>query len=63
MVDLELCMKLGLELRLYDPTAGECLRNHCERELRFQKQLAAKQAAESEFLRLRAQLWDLQPQR
>ena len=63
MVDLEVCMKLGLELRLYDPTAGECFRNHCLREPRYQKQSAAKQYAKSEFLRLRAQLWDLQPQR
>ena len=63
MIDLELCMKLGLELRLYNPAAGECLRSHCEREPRFQKQSEAKQSAKSEFLRLRAQLWDLQPQR
>ncbi len=63
MVDPDLCVKLGLELRLYDPAAGESLRNHCEREARFQKQSATRQSAESEFLLLRAQLWDLQPQR
>ena len=63
MADLELCVKLGLELHLYDAAAGECLRKHCEREVRFQKQSAAWQSAESGFLRLRAQLWDLQLQR
>ena len=63
MVGLDFRVKLGLELWLYDPATGECLRNHWEREARVQKQSAARQSAEAEFQRLHAQLRDLQSQR
>ena len=53
VLTLDICAKPGLELRLYDPEAGQWLRTHRESE-------EALQAAEDEVQRLREQLRGLQ---
>ena len=58
---LELCWDDG-KLRFYDPVAGEYLRNLPEAEADRLAERAARQAAESENLRLREQLRRLQEQ-
>ena len=60
VLGLDLCMEPGLELRLYDPDTGQRLRNHREDAAGFQREVAARQAAEAEVRRLREQLRDLQ---
>ena len=55
VLDLDLCVTPDLELRLYDPAAGEWLRTHQESE-------TARRAAEAEIARLREQLEQLRQQ-
>ena len=55
VLELDLCVTPNLELRLYDPAAGEWLRTHQESE-------AARRAAEAENARLREQLEQLRQQ-
>ena len=57
---LDICARPGLELRLYDPEAGQWLRTHQESEEALQVAEAGKQAAEDEVRRLREQLQNLQ---
>jgi len=57
---LDICARPGLELRLYDPEAGQWLRTHRESEEALQVAEAGKQAAEDEVRRLREQLQNLQ---
>jgi len=57
---LDICARPGLELRLYDPEAGQWLRTHRESEEALQAAEAGKQAAEEEVRRLREQLHNLQ---
>ena len=59
---LDICVLPGLELRLYDPLAGEWLRTHQETTDALRTESAARLAAESENARLRAQLQRLQRQ-
>ena len=53
VLGLDICIRPGLELRLYDPQSGQWLRTHRESE-------DALQAAEEEVRRLREQLHNLQ---
>ena len=53
VLELELCVLPGLELRLYDPATGEWLLTHQEAE-------DARRVAEAENARLREQLRRLQ---
>ena len=53
VLGLDICVRPGLELRLYDPESGQWLRTHWESE-------EALQAAEEEVRRLREQLQNLQ---
>ena len=55
VLELEICVTPTLELRLYDPTAGEWLRTHQETE-------AARLVAEAEIVRLREELAQLRQQ-
>ncbi len=55
VLELDLCVTPDLELRLYDPEAGEWLRTHQESE-------AARRVAEAENARLREQLEQLRQQ-
>ena len=60
VLTLDICARQGLELRLYDPEAGQWLRTHRESEEALQAAEAGKQAAEDEVRRLREQLQNLQ---
>lgn len=76
VLELEICVTPALELRLYDPAAGEWLRTHQETEAALQDSEAARQesetarreseagrqAAEAEITRLREQLTQLRQQ-
>ena len=53
VLGLDICVRPGLDLRLYDPASGQWLRTHRESE-------EALQAAEDEVRRLREQLQNLQ---
>ncbi len=57
---LDICVKPGVELRLYDPEGGRWLRTHWESEEALQAEAAARQAAEEEARQLREQLRNLQ---
>ena len=46
VLGLDICVKPGLELRLYDPQSGQWLRTHQETEEARQAEAAARQAAE-----------------
>ena len=46
VLGLDICVKPGLELRLYDPQSGQWLRTHQETEEARQAESAARQAAE-----------------
>ena len=46
VLGLDICVKPGLELRLYDPQNGQWLRTHQETEEARQAEAAARQAAE-----------------
>jgi len=46
VLELEICVLPGLELRFYDPATGEWLRSHQESETALRAAEAAKQAAE-----------------
>ena len=60
VLGLDICVRPGLELRLYDPESGQWLRTHRESEEALQAAEAGKQAAEEEVRRLREQLQNLQ---
>ena len=60
VLTLDICAKPGLELRLYDPEAGQWLRTHRESEEALQAAEAGRRAAEDEVQRLREQLQNLQ---
>ena len=76
ILDLEICVSPALELRLYDPAAGEWLRTHQETEAARRESEAARReseaarreseaarrAAEDEIDRLRSELRRLQQQ-
>ena len=57
---LDICVRPGLELRLYDAESGQWLRTHRESEEALQAAEAGRQAAEDEVRRLREQLQNLQ---
>ena len=60
VLGLDICVRPGLELRLYDPENGQWLRTHGESEEALQAAEAGRQAAEEEVRRLREQLQNLQ---
>ena len=60
VLGLDICVKPGLELRLYDPESGQWLRTHRESEGALQAAEAARHTAEEEIRRLREQLRNLQ---
>ena len=60
VLGLDICVRPGLELRLYDPESGQWLRTHRESEEALQSSEAGRQAAEEEVRRLREQLRNLQ---
>ena len=60
VLGLDICVRPGLELRLYDPESGQWLRTHRESEQALQAAEAGRQAAEDEVRRLREQLQNLQ---
>ena len=62
VLELEFCVTPALELRIYDPAAGEWLRTHQESEAARRETEAARQAAEAEITRLQAELRRLQQQ-
>lgn len=59
VLGLDICVKPGLELRLYDPQRGEWLRTHQESEAARQAAEEGQRAAEEEVRRLREQLANL----
>ena len=60
VLGLDICSRPDLELRLYDPAAGQWLLTPAEAEAARQTAEAALQAAEEENRRLREQLQSLQ---
>ena len=62
VLELEICVTPALELRLYDPTAGEWLRTHQETEAARVESEDARRAAEAEIVRLREELAQLRQQ-
>ena len=60
ILGLDICIRPGLELRLYDPESKQWLRTHRESEEALQTAEAGRQAAEEEVRRLREQLQNLQ---
>ena len=60
LLGLDICVRPGLELRLYDPSAGQWLLTPVESEAAYRRNEAARLAAEEENQRLREQLRSLQ---
>ena len=60
LLELDICVLPGLELRLYDPATGEWLHTHQESEAALKAEQAARQAAEDEARILRERLRELE---